>query len=125
MFLTILLCAPATTLYAERQNPLSLPHMSITNWADTYRASNLSNNMENLARRLRREIGPLQVDEIQFVFAAQASKFGRVKCDVNKMGNDLLQMDTMKKILEPWQRQLLHRATPNVHELVYHTDAAI
>lgn len=125
ILLVALSFAPVTMLYADRQNPVSLPVMTITNPTGTHRASTLFNNIENLARRVRRELGPLQIDELQFALPSQASKFNYVRSEINRIGDDLLQLDAMQKKLEPWQKQLLDRLTPHVHELVYQTDAAI
>ncbi len=123
--LLALLVVPTGMLYSAEQNPLSQPDLSVANWADAHRATSLFNNMQNMARRVKREIDPIQVSEMQVLWQSQASKLSRVKSHVNKMGNDLLQLDAMKNKLEPWQTKLLHRLTPNVHELVYQTDAAI
>lgn len=125
MLLVVSLVVPATMLYSVEQNPSSSPAMSVTQWADAHRANALFNNLQDMARKVRKEVAPIQVAETQIFWQAQASKLVRVENDVDTMGNDLMQLDAMKNELQPWQKQLLHRVTPNIHELVYQTDAAI
>lgn len=125
MLLIVLLVLPATALSAVQELPLSLPNMIITNHADAQRASALFNNLQQTAQRVKREIGPIQVNEVQLGWESQGWALNRVRSDVNTMANDLMQLDAMKNKLEPWQERLLHRVTPCVHELVYQTDAAI
>ncbi|MEJ2009488.1 MAG: hypothetical protein P8Z30_15255 [Acidobacteriota bacterium] len=98
---------------------------STTNWYDTEQATNLLDQMQTLARNTRRQVARLQVQENQLTWLAQSGRLVVARYDVNKIGADLLRLDQMKKGLEPWQRSLVHKVTPEVHEMVYQLDAAI
>ncbi len=120
-----LLMSPAGYLLAiQPRQPVALSSAT-ANWADTERATTLFGNIQDLAQKVRREVGPLQVQEPQLSWQIDASRLTQIKSDVNKMSNDLAQLSSMRKKLEPWQQQLLKPATRNVHELVYQTEAAI
>lgn len=98
---------------------------SNANWYDTEEATTLLNQMQTLALKTRREVARLQVQELHLTWQVQGIRLARAKYDVNKLGADLLKLDQMKNKLEPWQQSLIHKVTPNVHEMVYEMNEAI
>lgn len=98
---------------------------STANWYDTEEATNLLNQMQTLAHNAKKQVARLQVQELQLTWQAQSQRLATAKYDVNKMGADLLQLNHMEKGLEPWQQTLVHKVTPQVHEMVYQLNAAI
>lgn len=95
------------------------------NWKHSEEASTLLNQMQGLAQKVTKELGPIQVQEYQLDWQEQGSRLSATKADINRMVNDLYRLDKMKKGLEPWQKTLVNRVTPHVHELVYQANAAI
>lgn len=119
------LLMPAGMLLASvtHENPTATS--STTHWYDAEQASNLFNQMNTLALKVRREVGRLQVQGYQLGWRAQSARLEGAKSDINAIANDLEQLNEMKTKLEPWQRNLLDKVTPNLHEMVYQADAAI
>lgn len=105
------------------------PQFGITsnnaNWYDTEEATTLLNQMQKLALKTRKEVARLQVQEGELAWQDQGERIERAKNDVNKMGADLLQLNQMENKLEPWQKTLVQKVTPKVHEIVYQMDAII
>lgn len=117
---------PAGMLFAVTTNSQQFGIKSPTaNWYDTEEAATLLNQMHNLAYKVTKAIGPIQVQENELAWQDQSSMLSSAKADINKMGNDLVRLDEMKNKLEPWQQSLIGKVTPRVHELVYQADAAI
>lgn len=83
------------------------------------------NQMQNRAFRVRKDVARLQVQEIQLVWQAQAAKLARTKRDIDVIGRDLVRLDKIKGKLDPWQKNLVHVITPELHEMVYQADEAI
>ncbi len=119
------LIMPAGMLFAVTTNRQFGIKSNTANWQDTEEATNLLNQMQTLARNARRQVGRLQVQEIELNWEDQSQRLDTAKYDVNKMGADLFQLDQMEKRLEPWQQSLVHKVTPEVHEMAYQMDAAI
>lgn len=119
------LIMPAGMLLANE--PVQAPAVTSTNanWYDVEQASNLFNEMNNLALKVRREVARLQVQGDQLSWKAQSTRLARAKYDINTIGNDLEQLNEMKSRLEPWQKSLINKITPRVHGMVYQTDAAL
>ena len=116
---------PAGMLFAtETHMPLAVTS-STANWYDVEQASNVLNRMQNLSLKVRREVARVQVQGWQTNWRAQAQGLSEAKNNINTIGDDLMQLDHVKNKLEPWQRSLIHKVTPQVHEMVYQTDAAL
>lgn len=125
IFLAVALISPVSFLFsAGTRQQLTLTSKT-ANWADTEDASQMFNHMQHLAWKVAKEVGPIQVQEVQLTHQAQAAYLDRIRTDVNRLSMDLSRLSAMKSKLEPWQQQLLGRMTPHVHELVYQTRAAI
>ena len=116
---------PAEMLIASQVNPMPAVTSSHANWYDVEKASNLLNLMQNRAFRVKRQTARLEVQEIELPWQAQAAKLARTKRDVDVIGRDLVRLDRVNGKLEPWQQSLLHKITPELHEMVYQTDAAL
>ncbi len=127
MGLTILvvLLMPIEMLLASPINSMGNVASRHTNWYDVDRASNLLNQMQNRAFRVRRQVARLQAQEVQLGWQVQADKLSRTKRDIDVIGRDLVRLDQIKGKLEPWQKHLLKSITPELHEMVYQEDAAI
>ena len=119
------LLMPAGMLLASETPAAPAVTSSSANWYNVEEASNLFNEMNNLALRVRREVGRLQVQGYQLGWREQSSRLAGAKYDVDTLGSDLMRLSEMKGRLEPWQQSLLTRVTPQVHEMVYQMDAAI
>jgi hypothetical protein len=119
------LLMPAGMLFGVQTNQPPAVTSSSANWAYSEEASNLLNEMQGLAQKVTVAISPLQVQEYQLAWRAQVSMLSSARADINKMGEDFVRLDEIKKGLEPWQQTLVDRITPRVHELVYQADAAI
>ncbi|MCL5005293.1 MAG: hypothetical protein M1404_02065 [Acidobacteria bacterium] len=123
--LAFALVSPVGLLFAiETPQPMALTSPT-ANLADTQEATAMINQIRNLSMKVTKEVGPLQVEGEQLPWMIHASILARIRDHVNKMSVDLWKLSQMKKDLDPWQQQLLHRMVPNVHELVYQTEAAI
>jgi len=119
------LLSPAGFLFSiEPHQPVALTSPT-ANFADTETATTLFNRMQKLAGKVNKEAGPIEVQNYELSWQDEGSSLDRIKSQINKMGSDLLQLSEMRKKLEPWQQRLLKRTTPDVHEMVYQTDAAI
>jgi hypothetical protein len=116
---------PAEMLIASQVNSTPALTSSHANWYDVEKASNLLNLMQNRAFRVKRQTARLEVQEIELPWQAQAAKLARTKRDVDVIGRDLVRLDRVNGKLEPWQQSLLHKITPELHEMVYQTDAAL
>lgn len=92
---------------------------------DVDEASSLLNRMQDLALKARRAVEPIHVDEIDLVSEDQATMLNTARSSVNRMGDNLLRLDEISSKLEPWQRSLIHKITPQVHEMAYQLEAAI
>lgn len=123
--LVVLLLAPAGVLFASEQNPPARPRFNSDYWLNTQQATNLIYNIQNLAVRVTNEVGPIQAEEIELPWQAQASALTEIRDHVNEMSDDLFQLSEARQRLEPWQQKLLRLLTPRVHELVYQTRAAV
>ena len=123
LLLTFLM--PVKMLFAAPIHSLPAVTSSHANWYDVEEASNLLNQMQNRAFRVRKEVARLQVQEIQLVWQAQAAKLARTKRDIDVIGRDLVRLDQIKGKLDPWQKNLLNTITPELHEMVYQADEAI
>lgn len=104
--LIVLLVVPASLLFSVDQNPVPRPNLSVPHWATTQQAENLLDNMQTLAFRIRKEIGPIQIISLHLDWQAQASKLASVRSRVNEIGNNLLHPDQMKAKLAKLERQL-------------------
>ena len=124
MMLALLIMPAGMLLATETYRPPAVTS-STANWYDTEEASNLLNQMQPLALKVRREVARLQVQEIELGWQAQSQRLALAKSDINTMGDDLVRLDQMKKGLEPWQKSLVNKVTPEIHEMVYQTDAAL
>ena len=125
MLLAVALFSPVGFLFSVgTQQELELTSKT-ANWANVEYASHLFNQIQDLSRKVEREVGPIQVQEVQLFWQGQSVKMDQVRDQVNKMSQDLWQLSQMRNNLEPWQQKLLDRMTPDVHELVYQTRAAI
>ncbi|HXH51436.1 MAG TPA: hypothetical protein VNM47_19020 [Terriglobia bacterium] len=119
------LIMPAGMLLAtERYNAYPMTS-STANWYDVEQASSLFKNMNELAVKVRKEIGILQVEGSQLGWRVHSARLGRAKNDINAIGEDLFELNRMKSRLEPWQQTLINKITPHVHEMVYQTDEAL
>ncbi len=119
------LLMPAGMLLANDTYIAPAVTSSTANWYNVEQASNLFNQMNTLALKVRKEVARLQVQGYQLGWRDQSARLARAKSDINTIGNDLLQLNEMKNALEPWQQSLLNKITPNLHEMVYQTDQAL
>lgn len=123
--LAIGLFSPVGLLFSMgTQQPLNLTS-SAANWADTEQASQLFNQVQHLSRKVEHEVGIIQGEGTDLFWQGQADNMDQVRNHVNEMSSDLAQLARMRSKLEPWQQQLLDRMTPDIHEMVYQTRAAI
>lgn len=125
ILLLVGLLMPAGMLLASETHEAPAVTSSTANWYHARQASSLFNQMNTLALKVRREVGRLQVQGYQLGWRAQSARLEGAKSDINAIANDLEQLNEMKTKLEPWQRNLLDKVTPNLHEMVYQADAAI
>jgi len=98
---------------------------SSANWYDVEQASNMLHRMQTLTLKTRKEVARIQVQDWELDWRDQADKLTRAKADINKIGDDLAQLDQMKNRLEPWQQSLVEKVTPQIHEMVYEMDSAL
>ena len=119
------LLMPSGMLLARETTPAPAAISSTANWYNVEEASNLFNKMNNLALKVRREVARLQVQGYELGWRAHSARLAQAKSDINALGDDLQQLNAMKARLEPWQQSLINKVTPNVHEMVYQTDAAL
>jgi hypothetical protein len=98
---------------------------SAGNWYDVEQASNLFDQMSTLALKVRREVARLQAQGIELNWREHSARLTRAKNDINTIGDNLLRLNEMKSKLEPWQQSLIGKITPEIHEMVYQTDAAL
>ncbi len=124
-FLLVGLIMPAGMLFGTETFRPPVVTSNRANWYDSEQASNLLNEMQTLAFKVRKEVARLQVQEIELGWQAQSARLESAKNDIDTMGNDLVRLDHIKGKLEPWQQNLVHKVTPEIHEMVYQMDAAI
>ena len=125
LLFTFALFSPAAVLFcAALPQPTALTSPT-ANWAETEQATAKINQIQNLASKVRREDGPLTVEGEELNWQVHSGRLGEIRTQVNKMSRDLSQLSKMKNQLEPWQQQLVHSMTVNIHELGYQTQAAI
>ena len=123
LFITLII--PAGMLFAKESVPASSLTSKTANWYDVDQASNLLNRMQVLAVNTRNALGQNQVAETDLAWQIQALNLDTAKSNVNRMGADLLRLDEISSKVEPWQQRLVHKVTPQVHEMAYQLDAAI
>ncbi len=119
------LIMPVGMLLANESYEAPAVTSSTANWYNVEQASNLFNQMNTLALKVRKEVARLQVQGYQLDWRAQSARLAGAKTDINTIGEDLLQLNEMRNKLEPWQQSLLSQITPNLHEMVYQTDEAL
>lgn len=119
------LLMPAGVLLARNTYQAPALTSSTANWYDVEQASNLFKHMNNLALKVRHQVARLQVQGYQMDWIAQSARLAVARNDINTIGQDLMRLNGMKTSLEPWQQSLVHKVTPNQHEMVYQADAAI
>lgn len=119
------LLMPAGMLLASETAAIPTVTSSTANWFDVEQATNLLGQMQARALGVRKEVARLQVEGYELGWQVDAARLSRAKYDINTIGTDLMSLDQMKNKLEPWQQSLVHKITPEVHEMVYQTDAAI
>jgi hypothetical protein len=119
------LIMPAGMLLGTEMNKTYPMTATTANWHDVERASSLFNSMNSLAARVSKEVGILQVEGYQLGWRVHSARLGRAKNAINAMGEDLFELNRMKNRLEPWQRTLINKITPQIHEMVYQTDEAL
>jgi len=124
LMLAVLLMPACMLLATDTYRPPAVTS-STANWYDTEQATNLLNQMQPLALKARKEVARLQVQEINLAWQAQSQRLARAKNDINTMADDLARLNRMKDGLEPWQKSLMNKVTPEVHEMVYQMDAAL
>lgn len=123
--LIIGLLMPAGVLLAAETHAPATTQTRGPNWYNVEQATTLLNHMQTLAYKVRRRIAPVRWQQIQLNWQYDAAALDQSRYEINKMGNDLLRLDDTTAKLEPWQNSLVHKITPNVHEIVYQMDAAI
>jgi hypothetical protein len=123
VFITIIM--PSGMLFGVELGRASDLGSRAANPVETGDAGRLLNRMRSLALRARRQVGPLQVQELELGWQDQAFNLGSAKWDINKIGADLARLEQMKKGLEPWQQRLVAEVTPAAHEMVYQMDEAL
>ncbi|MCL5005294.1 MAG: hypothetical protein M1404_02070 [Acidobacteria bacterium] len=123
--LAFALISPVGLLFSiETPQPMALTSPT-ANLADTQQATAIFNKIQDLSLKVRREVGPLVVEGGELSWEINAWRLARIKSQVNKMSSGLTRLSQMKAELDPWQQQLLSKMVPNVHELIYQTQAAI
>ncbi|MCL5005295.1 MAG: hypothetical protein M1404_02075 [Acidobacteria bacterium] len=123
--LAFALISPVGLLFSiETPRPVALTSPT-ANLADRQEASAIFNRIQVLALKVRNQVGPLQFQGGHLAWRTQAFILTRIKDHVNKMSKDLWKLSQMRENLDPQQQQLLRRITPDVHELVYQTQAVI
>ncbi len=123
LFMTLLM--PAGMLFARESNSASSLTSKTANWYDVEEASNLLNRVQTHAINTRNALGQDQVAETDLAWQIQALNLDRARYNINKMGADLLQLDEISSKVEPWQQRLIHKVTPQIHEMGYQLEAAI
>jgi hypothetical protein len=116
---------PAGMLLADDTHEAPAVTSSTANWYNVEQASNLFDQMNSLALKVRKEVARLQVQGYQLSWRDQSGRLAVARNDINTLGSDLYQLEGMKNRLEPWQQSLLHKIAPNIHGMVYQTEAAI
>ena len=119
------LLMPAGMLFANKTYQPPSTTSNNSNWYDVEEASSLLNHLQDLAIKSKETIGPIKVSEIDLRWQGQATMLNAARSRVNKMANDLLRLKEMSSKVEPWQQGLIHKITPNIHEMAYQLDAAI
>ncbi len=120
------LVSPAALLFSvNSQQQLPTLTSNSANWAATEEATSSFNQIQDLAQKVRKQVGPLETNGVNLTWQVHADRLARIKAEVNEMGSDLLALTHMRNKLDPWQQQLLDRMTPRIHELVYQTRAAL
>lgn len=117
--------APAGTLFAAAPSPVAQSESRSANWESRQQPTRLFRNIQDLAYRVAKDVGPLRVNQLDTPWMAQATTLIELKHHVNKMSEDLFHLTAMRKELAPPQQKLLSLMTPRVHELIYQTRAAI
>ena len=124
-FLLVGLIMPAGMLFGTETFRPSAVTSNSANWYYTEQASNLLNEMQTLAFKVRKEVARLQVQGDELGWQMQSDRLAEARSDVNVIGDDLVRLDHTKNMIEPWQKNLVHKVTPEIHEIVYQMDAAI
>lgn len=119
------LIMPAGTLLAQDRYQPPAVTSSTANWYDVEQASDLVNQIQNLALKVRREVARLQVQGDELAWQIHSSRLATAKRDINTIGEKLVQLDQMKSRIEPWQQNLVSKITPRIHALVYQMGAAL
>ncbi len=123
LFMTLLM--PAGMLFARESDSANGVTSKTANWYDVEEASNLLNRMQAHAINTRNVLGQNQAAETDLAWQIQALNLDKARSNVNRMGADLLQLDEISHKVEPWQQRLVHKVTPQVHEMGYQLEAAI
>lgn len=123
--LFIALLMPVGMLFANETSSASGLTSNTANWYDVEQASNVLSRMQTLTSHTRNALEPIQVNETDMAWQYQAWRLNRARSNVNRMGEDLLQLNKISSKLEPWQQSLIHKITPRVQEIAYQLDAAI
>lgn len=119
-----LLMPAGMLLGAEIHQPPAVTS-SNAKWYDVEQASNLFSRMQTLATHVKSHLAAIEYQEFQIPWQLQAVSLNKGRREINRISNDLQRLDAKKNGLEPWQRSLMRKVAPNVHEMAYQMDAAI
>jgi hypothetical protein len=124
-FLVVGLLIPSGMLLAAATPSSPALTSATANWFDVQHATNVFSQMKNLAVETRSQLTPIRMQEYEIAWQLQAVRLNNSRTAVNQMCRDLRQLDATRADLAPWQRSLVNKVTPDVHEMVYQMDAAI
>ena len=116
---------PAGMLLATETPEPPAVTSSTANWYSVEQASNLFDHMNTLALKVRKEVARLQVQGYELNWREHSARLARARNDINTIGENLVQLDEMASRLEPWQQSLIKKIAPDIHAMVYQTDAAL
>lgn len=116
---------PSGMLLATQPNEGPAARTDRAEWNNSAQATNLFNQIQTLSYKVRREVERLQVQDEQLDWQYQGDRLAATKLYVNDIGNDLANLDHVRSNLAPWQKSLVNKVTPNVHDMAYQLDAAI
>ncbi len=107
---------PALAAAAPKECVAGKPTAQSYTWNFDREASRLLSRLEQDSLNARMHAATLQTfDENQQVhWQTHASELMSIKRDINDMGSKLCRLETIRRVVEPWQQQAIDRVAPQI-----------
>lgn len=96
-------------------------------WNFTKEARQLITDLSNDANEIQNHAARLQswADSDQLSWQLHGEQLMNIRAEVNAMGDKLCRLETIKRVVSPWEQKAINQAVPELRELADNTTDAI